>query len=405
MIGNDNIFEQTKEPLLPFWRKPLGIFLILVYFAVAATMVLPSIKALTPIDSFHKNIYAKTVGHDFRIFYTAGTLANDGAFGDLYNVEKFDSIWRETYNVTQEGTFHFSYPPLALLVWAPLSKLPYLVALVLWLGVSAILILRFILTLTQSYAVLAILIVSPLFLRAILTGQAGLLLTFLLAYGLYNLDKGRPLRSGISFGLLALKPHLAVALPLTLIYKKEWKVIVAGSVTILALAALSLFTFGTEAWLAFYQHFGSSVASETSSDVYSFTLWDMMMKMTGHRSLALAVHGLGAVFAIWVTLYTWKNTTNFSPRFITLFMFPAFISPYFHMYDITHFIVIYAFMAHDILTRKDKGLAPLVMLTIWILGYAIFKESFYQIPLLPIFFLIYLMSLPLIMINNSKARA
>lgn len=215
------------EPRLPFWRKPLGIILLLAYFAICSTMVVPSIKALIPVDSEHKNMYGTTVGHDFRVLYTAGTLAREKQYDTLYDAKLFE----EGYNAAQPGTQHFSYPPTVLLFLVPLSKLSYFQALTLWIGVASLALVGLFYKMSGSYLTLAITIASPLFLRGIITGQTGMLVALFFAGGLYALYRGKPLLAGICFGLLAFKPHLALALPICLIASKDWKVLISGALT------------------------------------------------------------------------------------------------------------------------------------------------------------------------------
>lgn len=395
-----------QNSTVSFWKKPLGVFLLVAYFGFSLTMVIPSTKALIPVDSYSHNVYGSTVGHDFKIFYTAGELAKNKDYETIYDPDKLAPVWRAKYNISKEGILHFSYPPTALLMWEPLSQLPHLWAFSIWAAVGTALVFRLLFTLTnQHYLVIAVTCVSPLFLQAIISGQTGFLVTFLLAFGMYQMDRKKPLSAGVCFGLLIFKPHLALALPLCLILRKEWKVIYSGVVTCSFLLALSFVYFDVGVWAAFVENFGRGFSTEHISQgqptASSLTLWSIALNLTDSKNVALVAHVLGAIFAFSVSIYTWKNTQDYIPRLLTLILFPAFISPYFHLHDLTPLIIIYALMIKNIITIEDSQRAPLIAVTIWLVGYLIFKGAFYSIDLLPPFFLVLLMAYAAILTRQN----
>ncbi len=406
-MGDTKMATQSADNTLQaFWKTPLGLGVILIYFMIAATMVIPSMKALQPVDKYYNNIYGSAAGFDFRIFYVAGKLASDSEFSSIYEEQKFDEVWRKTYDITMPGRVHFSYPPLSLMVWAPLSQLPYPVALSLWIGIPFLGVLLLVYYITRNYLVLAATLFSPLFLFSGITGQTGYLITLLLAGGLISLDNKKYILAGILFGLLCFKPHLALALPLCLILTRQWKTIASGTVTFLALIALSYLIFGSESWNAFFHQFGHSLNTEYQKDgestASSFTLWNIILQLTNSKVAAFAIHALGTIFAIFMTVYTWKYTLELVPRLLTLIIFPAFISPYFHGYDFSPLIVIFAIMVKDLLYKQEPGRATFVTIMIWVLGYGAFKEILHIHFLIPTFFIILLMVLAPVLATDDK---
>lgn len=396
----------TADKLQPIWKSPIGLGVIAIYFMLATTLAIPSMKALTPVDQYYNNIYGSAVGMDFRVFYTAGKLARDKDFTSIYDAKKLETVWRKTFNVTRPGEAHFSYPPLTLMAWVPLSTLSYPVALSIWIGTPFLVILLIIFRLTRSPLVLVATVFSPLFLYPGLTGQAGYIMTCFLAGGLLCLDNKRYILAGVLFSLLCFKPHLAVAVPLCLLVTRQWKTIASGIIALSLIIALSCLVLGTESWIAFYDHFGQSLNSEYSPDgvatVNSLTLWNIFLNITGNNIIATSIHIFGAIIAIGLTVYTWKNTLNFIPRLLSLSILPAFISPYFHAHDFAPLIVVFAIMLKDILYKEHSGRALVIIVLVWVFGYIAFKSAIYINFIIPLFFIVLFLALAPILTKDEK---
>ena len=400
-----SIMTALENKLQPVWKTPLGLGAIFLYFMMATTLVIPSIKALQPVDQYYNNAYGSAIGMDFRVFYTAGKLARDKDFTGIYDGQKLEESWRKAFDITMPGKAHISYPPLVLMVWAPLSKLTYPVALSIWIGAPFLILLGLIYTLTRSYLALAATLLSPLFLYSALMGQTGYLISCFLVGGLISLDNKRYILAGVLFAMLSFKPHLAVAIPLCLIVTQQWKTIASGVLTFVILVALSCLILGADAWLAFYDHFGQSLESEYRageiSTASSFTLWNIFLNITHNKIAAASIHGIGAIVATILTIYTWKNTTKIVPRLLTLTIYPAFISPYFHAQDFAPLVVVFAVMVKDLLTKEKAGRAVLIIIMLWVFGYGAFKSALHVNFIIPFFFIILFMALAPILTKDD----
>ena len=402
------VMTSLKDRLQPLWKSPVGLGIIVLYFILATYLAIPSMKALQPVDQYYNNIYGTTAGLDYRIFYSAGKLANNSDFTTLYDEPKFDPIWRKEFNISIPGRTHFSYPPIALMVWAPLSKLSYSSGLSLWVGIPCLMVLLLLYHMSKSFLVLAITLTSPLFLFSAISGQTGYIITCLLVGGLLCLDKKKYILAGIIFGFLCFKPHLALALPICLILTRQWKVILSGTLTGLLLVTLSYWTLGPESWTAFFEHFGKSLDTEIpvdgKSSSSSFTLWNIFLKVTQSNIAAITIHATGMVFAVLVTVYTWKNTTALMPRLLTLIIFPAFVSPYYHAYDFAPLVIVYGLAVKDLLFEKQPDRALLIAVFIWVLGFGAFKTSLHTHFLIPTFFILLPMALAALLTKADLDR-
>lgn len=376
--------SQEHPSILAFWRQPLGLLVLLLYFTFSIIIIAPSVTKL--IDGAVGGD-PEIVGHDYRVFYAAGTLTNAKKFDTLYDSQKFENTYFKYVPQWQ----NFSYPPTILLLFAPLSKLSYIQAFTLWISLSAIALILTTYLISKSYLVVAMVMISPLFWRGIFTGQTGLITAALMGCGLYALWRNKPVISGISFGLLIIKPHLALALPLCLLITRDWKIILSGIATVMVTIAVSYLAFGAEVWQAFFAGMGGSIASELPGEInhnISLTFWNITLYITNSMTIAGIVAALGTVFALYITVYIWKNTTDIAPRAVSLILLPAFASPYFHFYDAVPLLIVFALMARDLLYKKTAPYAGLMMLTIWVFSFAVFRTQLFTFYVLPFIFLI-----------------
>ena len=189
------------------------------------------------------------IGTDFSAFWHAGRIANGGNPAAAWDFEVLNASVRATHAGSDFATA-WVYPPVFLLIAAPLATLPYLPALFLWqlLGVAAI-----------TWALNAILkdrlavfvcLASPLTPMVLGHGQNAFLTAALLAGGLLALTAARPCRAGL-FGALACKPQLALQIAPLLLFTRSWGAIGASLLVSAMLVGATLLLWGPDAWLAF----------------------------------------------------------------------------------------------------------------------------------------------------------
>jgi hypothetical protein len=158
------------------------------------------------------------------------------------------------------GYAAFFYPPLFLLICAPLGVLPYLGALAAWLlatGAAFAASLRGWLDRRLGWRTAA---AFPAVLMTLGHGQNAFLSAGLLGAGAMWLES-RPILAGVAFGLVAFKPHLGLILPLALAVRGRWKTFAAASLTVAAFAGASLAAFGLQTWSGFLANSGLARAT------------------------------------------------------------------------------------------------------------------------------------------------
>jgi hypothetical protein len=196
------------------------------------------------------NGLGRPFGDDFVNYWSGPFLALHGRVAEVYDFAAFHAFEQSVTAQTIQY-YHYSYPPLMLLLTLPLALIPYVPALFVWLSATWYVFYRA-LKLTGSEGVLLLSIATPALFVSAVGGQNGAMTAALLGGGLMLVDR-RPVVAGILLGLMVYKPHLALMLPFALLAGRRWLVIVVAAATAMLLVAASVAAYGIDAWLH-YQH-------------------------------------------------------------------------------------------------------------------------------------------------------
>lgn len=327
----------------------------------------------------------RPLGTDFSNVYAAGRFVHEGK-----PTAPFDPVRQELQErrIFGAGTpfYGWHYPPYFLLIAAPLARLPYVPALILWqltsfafyLGALALL-LRGTGANTGAIPGKA----GPGFPSGIATGQGiearhwlllavafpavfvnfghghnGFLTAGLMSLALASLDR-RPLLAGLCFGLLVYKPQFGVMIPLVLAATARWRTFAAASATVAALTALVTVLFGPEIWPAFLAstHFTRTVVLEQGQTGFFKiqSIFAMVRLWGGPVALAYAVQG-AATIAVAVSLARlWRTDASAARKGAALCLAAILATPYSLDYDLMVLAPAIALLAAD---GMANGFAP-----------------------------------------------
>ena len=203
------------------------------------------------------------------------------------------------------GLQPFPYPPPFLLFVLPFGMLPFAVGFGSWVAVTAALYFiafRRIAPWPYTFA-------HPANFSNALVGQNGMLTSAIFAGGFTLLDR-RPLVAGALFGLLIVKPQLAVLIPVALLAGRYWRAIAAAAVTAVALLLIAWLAFGEETYRAFLVN-----ASHQATLVSGRIPWPKIASAFGAlRTMgvpvvpALLVHAAIAIGAAVATWLAWRRS-------------------------------------------------------------------------------------------------
>jgi hypothetical protein len=184
---------------------------------------------------------------DFISFWTASALALQGRPEAAYDMPAHRMAEQALFS-DMEGYSAFFYPPVFLVICLPTALLPYFWSLAAWIAATGFAYLR-VMKRLMPRGTLPIL-AFPAVLMNVIYGQNGFLTTALFGAGIMLLRR-HPIPSGLCFGCLIYKPHLALALPFALLVRKEWTTLASAFVTAIGLCSLSFILLGSRTWAAF----------------------------------------------------------------------------------------------------------------------------------------------------------
>ena len=186
---------------------------------------------------------------DFSNLWAGGVFALQGRVALLFDVDGYRAALRLLFTPLLTDQ-EWSYPPSMLLLGAPLGLLPVHLAYAVWtLGTIGLLYLA-LRPLKLAAAAQAAVLASPAVVMNAVVGQNGALTASLLVGGLL-VAAPRPLLAGVLFGLLTMKPHLGLLVPICLLASGNVRTILSAAVTTGLLFAVTGLLFGFESWLQF----------------------------------------------------------------------------------------------------------------------------------------------------------
>ncbi|MEJ0045170.1 MAG: glycosyltransferase family 87 protein [Rhodospirillales bacterium] len=224
----------------------------------------------------------KDLGADFTCYFSAARLARQGTPAAVYQLRVCRPRSIATAACRRVGFSRFYYPPPYLLLCLPLALLPYWTALVAFLAAGLVPLLLALRRLLPDGVSLLPALAFPGMLVTAGTGQNGFFTAACFGWFAVLADT-RPWLAGGCLGLLACKPQLAVLAPVALLAAGRWRSLAGAALTFAALSAVSLVTFGTATWAAFFDNLGRA----------SGTITGGMADQTKIQSTFIAVRLLG----------------------------------------------------------------------------------------------------------------
>jgi len=195
---------------------------------------------------------------DFVSFYAAGKLALAGTPSHAYD-QAAHFLMQQRFTVEGAPYQFFFYPPVFLLLCAPLAALPYYVAFYVFeisTLAAFLLVMRRILR-QPGWTWLAPVLAFPAIFWTLGLGQNAFL-TAALFGGFTLLVDRRPVLAGICLGLLCYKPHFGLLAPIGLAFGGHWRAFLAAGATVAGLVLLSVALFGVDTWQAYLTAFAGS---------------------------------------------------------------------------------------------------------------------------------------------------
>jgi len=298
------------------------------------------------------------VSADFVSFYAAGKLTLAGTPELAY--DRTAHFLAEQRAAAPGGGYQFFfYPPIFLFLCAALAGLPYLVAYVVFQLVTMamfVAVMRRVLR-AQGWAWIAPLLAFPAVFWNIGVGQNAFLTAALLGGFTLLIDR-RPGIAGMLLGMLCYKPHFGLLAPLALAAGGRWRAFLSAAITVTAVVAATIATFGWETWRAYLAAFAGS------SDIYQSGTIDFagmvsvlggVRLMGGSGNEAILAQAVMAVLMAGVVVFIWRRGATRSVRGASLLTATLLAVPVALLYDELLALVAIGWLVRE---GRDQGFMP-----------------------------------------------
>ena len=312
------------------------------------------------------NLYPQTLDHltdgngrpfgdDFVNYWSAAYLTLHGRLAEIYDVNAFHAFEQSVVGPAVSG-YHYSYPPVMLLISAPLALIPYVPALFVWLTTSWYAFYRVLKGAMPEGGALLFSLATPAVLVNAVGGQNGAWTAAFLGGGLTLLER-RPWLAGGLFGLMIYKPQLAILLPVALAAGRKWKTFFATAATAGGLLAVSALLFGLPLWAEYFRN----------AMVLRHVILESDVVVNRMVSVFVAVHPLGAsiatayavqaVFALAACIavaVVWFKETPADIKYAVFLLGTCLATPYLQDYDLVFGALVVAWLWRQPLERYSS---------------------------------------------------
>jgi hypothetical protein len=281
---------------------------------------------------------------DFTNLWAGSVMAREGHVGWLFDVETYRAALRAQFGPLLPNQ-EWSYPPSILWLGLPLSLLPLPLAYGVWtFGAIAALALALRPLRLPPVAVLAIL-TSPAVVTSAIFGQNGSL-TAALMLGALLTSRRAPLLSGFLAGILTIKPHLGLLIPVVYLATGNWRAFVTASLTAFGLVAATGLAFGMPVWTGFFAVTSPLMAAILEAPYPQVYHANAMTFFILGRSIGLGIaesyayQALFSVIAAGAVAWLWRTPdVDFRLRAVLTALLALTTTPYGYSYDAVPFSV------------------------------------------------------------------
>ena len=277
---------------------------------------------------------------DFLVFWAAARAFIEHKPGLIYDLDLFTQYQNVLFADRFRSTVYFRpflYPPIWLLMVAPLGLIAVAKAYTLFITGTMALATAF-LARRDPWGWLAIL-TSPAATWVVLAGQNTFLSVALFYGGLHVLARS-PVLAGILLGLLSYKPQIWVLVPLALLAARQWRALFAMAATVLVLILVSAAVFGPAFWLTFVDAAREATSPEVAEVMFRRIYMHMTTLVAAGRIVGLspALSGIvqmaGVVLAVVAVWLSFSRKGQSDAQIAVLATATFLVSPYTLNYDL-----------------------------------------------------------------------
>jgi len=294
-------------------------------------------------------------GFDFACFYSGGLIIREGNASRLYDLGEQARIERQRLN--RRNFLIDNHPPFEALLFAPLARLSYVKAYILWGAINVLLWLfsQYLLwrhtpiSRHSHFCFLLCFLFFP-FWFALVIGHTTLLLLFLFTLTFVCLQRGRDFRAGVFLGLGLFKFPIVLPFALICFLRSKWKLMAGFTATASLLGVVSVIVVGP-AGVRSYADLLIDIINNPNKPAYiSMRAWKQMPTLRGlfaalltRRLVPLQIGVLVALSAALICFMAWRwrredrrpGGKSLGLMFAAALTVSVVTAPHLYVYDLT----------------------------------------------------------------------
>ena len=292
------------------------------------------------------NAAGRPFGDDWLNYWSGAYLALHGRAAEIYDLAAFHAF-QQTIVGSPLDFYHYSYPPLLLLMSAPFALMPFVPGLFVWLAASWYAFYRALRLAMPGRSVLLLALAAPAVLINAVGGQNGCWTAALLGGGL-SLRERRPYLAGVLFGLMIYKPQLGLLIPLALLAGRQWRAFAAASVTVAVLLIASALCFGADVWAEYLRNLAllrQTVLEDGSGVWHRFvSVFVAARRLGAPVEAAYAIQAVAGALACIAVAWVWFRDTPAGVKNAVLLLGTCLATPYLQDYDLVFGAMVVAWL-------------------------------------------------------------
>ncbi len=308
---------------------------------------------------------------DYLNVWAGGKLAMVGDFSTLFHPAQYDRWLARLFGGGLQ-VHTWCYPPSAVFLAVPLAALPLIPGFIVWVAGSVTLLMAVLRRCQLPWLTCVAVLCSPAVIENVLAGQNGAITASLLEGGLLLVGRSSVM-AGLSFGLLTMKPHLGLLVPLCLAAFGAWRTAVVAAGTAAAVIAASALAFGPETWEWFLTDVRHYVTATILERPFEGTYQNMMATpfilarwLGATLSLAYAVQGVVLAGCASLAWQAWRKPgADPKARTALTSALALLATPYAYSYDSIGVAVGIAMLASMALQTGFRPFEALLLAAAW----------------------------------------
>jgi len=150
------------------------------------------------------------------------------------------------------------------------------------------------------------------------------------------------------------KPQFGIIFPFALLASRNWRALLSGTATSVALGVIVAIVLGHEVWPSFVRALAdhaSSFGVHPALGFYPVSVFGLLRSIGISAHISWAVHATVAIIIAAIVCCLWTRPISFSLKAAALALSSIVVTPYVLMYDICVQSIVVAFLMKDGLAR------------------------------------------------------